>query len=119
MRPPHLSRASRIVTRLPARASSRAAIRPADPAPTTTMWSACTLLILGLPAARLVLETIAQQHDPAFPCLAALERHRRDRRTPIGVRVRGVEQAGRALCAIHRRTKQQIQFVDQSLAQEG
>src|SRR5579885_3818046 len=36
MRPPQRSRASRIVTCLPARASSRAASRPAAPAPTTT-----------------------------------------------------------------------------------
>src|SRR5262249_51071095 len=36
MRPPHRSRASRIVTLLPARASSRAAIRSAAPAPPIT-----------------------------------------------------------------------------------
>src|SRR4051812_34025808 len=36
MRPPHRSRASRIVTCLPARANSHAAISPAAPAPTTT-----------------------------------------------------------------------------------
>src|SRR5215469_4054691 len=41
MRPPHRSRASRIVTRLPARASSRAVIKPAAPAPTTTNSVRC------------------------------------------------------------------------------
>ena len=38
MHPPHRSRASRMVTFLPARASSRAVIRPAAPAPTITKW---------------------------------------------------------------------------------
>src|SRR5262249_40075546 len=38
MRPPQRSRASRMVTFLPARASSRAAIRPAAPAPTIKTW---------------------------------------------------------------------------------
>src|SRR5216684_7678481 len=41
MRPPHRSRASRTVTLLPARASSRAAIRPAAPAPTIRTWVGC------------------------------------------------------------------------------
>src|ERR1700716_1342666 len=39
MRPPQRSRASRMVTFLPARASSRAAIRPAAPAPTIKTWA--------------------------------------------------------------------------------
>src|SRR5215469_4788316 len=41
MRPPQRSRASSIVTRLPARASSRAVISPAAPAPTTTKCVRC------------------------------------------------------------------------------
>src|SRR6516162_5803167 len=41
MRPPHRSLASSIVTRLPTRASSQAAIRPAAPAPTTRKCVRC------------------------------------------------------------------------------
>src|SRR5438552_2135712 len=41
MRPPHRSRASTIVTRLPARASSRAVMRPAAPAPTIRKFVRC------------------------------------------------------------------------------
>src|SRR6266852_4659374 len=41
MRPPHRSRASTIVTLLPARASSRAVMRPAAPAPTTRKFVRC------------------------------------------------------------------------------
>src|ERR1700730_6068348 len=41
MRPPQRSRASSIVTSLPARASSRVAIRPAAPAPITTKCVRC------------------------------------------------------------------------------
>src|SRR6266850_4294843 len=41
MRPPHRSRASRIVTLLPARASSRAVMRPVAPAPTIRKCVGC------------------------------------------------------------------------------
>src|SRR6185437_1891178 len=44
MRPPIRSRASRMATRWPARASSRPAIRPADPAPMTMIWMRALLL---------------------------------------------------------------------------
>src|SRR5438105_2707973 len=41
MRPPQRSRASTMVTRLPARASSRAVMRPAAPAPTIRNFVGC------------------------------------------------------------------------------
>src|ERR1700694_3784889 len=41
MRPPQRSRASTMVTLLPARASSRAVIRPAAPAPTIKKFVGC------------------------------------------------------------------------------
>ena len=44
MRPPHVSLS--IVTLLPTRPSSRAVIKPAAPAPTTMIWSACCLAML-------------------------------------------------------------------------
>src|SRR6516164_9901414 len=47
MRPPHLWRASKTVTRLPARASSRAAIRPAAPAPTIRKCVRCESAMAG------------------------------------------------------------------------
>src|SRR5215208_1417400 len=47
MRPPHRSRASRIVTSRPARASSDAAISPAAPAPTTAICAGCSRDIDG------------------------------------------------------------------------
>src|SRR5439155_22106018 len=46
MRPPHRSRASTIVTLLPARASSRAVIRPAAPAPMTRKFAGCSGAIM-------------------------------------------------------------------------
>src|ERR1700687_4348450 len=48
MRPPQRSRASRMVTVLPARASSRAAITPAAPAPTIRTWGRSRLDDQGL-----------------------------------------------------------------------
>src|ERR1700746_3304423 len=45
MRPPHRALASSMVTRLPARASSRAVIRAAAPAPTTTKCVRCCAAI--------------------------------------------------------------------------
>src|SRR5712691_5065658 len=46
MRPPQRSRPSTIVTLLPARASSRAVIRPAAPAPTTRKFARCSGAIM-------------------------------------------------------------------------
>src|ERR1700710_62006 len=122
MRPPHLSRASRMVTRLPALASSRAAIRPAAPAPMTTMWAGSGLAIWWLStgfAFSRVLDPVAQKHRAALQRLAALQRHRRDRRALLGLRLRRVEHGRRPFGSVHRRAEDQIEFVDKSRAQEG
>src|SRR4051812_18068597 len=120
MRPPQRSRASRIVTVLPARASSRAAIRPAAPAPTMTIWSdvAAISVLLLAHGLRIVLNQIAQQQDAAAEIPRALQRHRSQRRTPVAVGVGRIEHEGRALGAIDRRTEDQIELVDQTGTQE-
>src|SRR5262245_5874940 len=74
MRPPQRSRASRIVTLRPARASSRPALRPAAPAPTTMMCAALTGSLPVVPAA-----------------LSHLERHRADLVDRAGERVAGLD----------------------------
>src|SRR5271156_3894830 len=76
-----------MVTLLPALACSRAAIRPAAPAPITTMWLGCGLAIAWLSSrfgGRIrILDPVAQEHCAALQCPAALERHCRDRRAPV------------------------------------
>src|SRR6185437_12168745 len=117
MRPPHLPRASRTVTFVPARASSRAAIRPAAPAPMTMTCSGCRRVMVDLLtsyAGRRVLDPIPQQHDTSFKFLAALKRHRRDGGALTGLGVRGVEHARRAVCAVYDWTEGQVEFVHQS-----
>src|SRR3954464_2877309 len=105
MRPPQRSRASRIVTVLPARASSRAAIRPAAPAPTMTICSdvvdiSVLLLAHGL---RIVLDALAQKQDAAAEIPRALQRRRAQRCTPVAVGIPGIEYEGRALGGLDRR----------------
>src|SRR4051794_29180909 len=120
MRPPQRSRTSRIVTALPARASSRAAIRPAAPAPTMTICSdvvdiSVLLLAHGL---RIVLDQIAQKQDAAAEIPRALQRHRAQRCTPVAVGIPGIEYEGRALGAIDGRAEDQVEFVNQAGTQE-
>src|ERR1700733_14087070 len=123
MRPPHLSRASSTVTFLPARPSSRAAIRPAAPAPMTIMWSGAGLTMWQLSArcrCRIrVLDPIAQKHRSAFQNAIALQRHRRDWRTLVGFRFRRVEDARRPFRAVHRRTEDEVELVDEARTQES
>src|SRR5882757_2823431 len=74
-----------------------------------------------LPTARLrtrVLDPVPQQHRTAFQGMAALQHHRGDGRALVGFGFRGIEDARRPLCTVHDRTKDQVEFVDQSRAQK-
>src|SRR5205085_11071648 len=75
MRPPHRSRASTTVTRFPARASSRAAMRPAAPAPIIRKFvSGPSIIVPGLPSLQAV-----EPHRTASQHLAlGLWRQRRE-----------------------------------------
>jgi hypothetical protein len=66
-----------------------------------------------------ILDPVPQQHCTTFQQLMALQRHRRDGSTLISLALRGVEQAWRPLRAVYGRTKDQIEFVDQSRTQKG
>src|SRR5438132_1712561 len=68
MRPPQRSRASTMVTLLPARASSRAVIRPAAPAPTIRKFAGCSgAIMLGDIGLDLVLTGVGGSATEAGP----------------------------------------------------
>jgi hypothetical protein len=122
MRPPHRVARLHYGHSLARRPSSRAAIRPVAPAPMTTMWSGLGLAIwlsnrFGCCAR--VLDPVTQQHRATLQRPAALQRHRRDRRTLVGLRFRRVEDARCPFRAVHRRTKDEIELVDEPGAQEA
>jgi len=68
---------------------------------------------------RRVLHPIPQQHFTAFQYLATLQRHRRQRRALISLGLRGIEHAWRAFRAVHGRSQDQVEFVDQPGSQKG
>src|ERR1700740_3312402 len=120
MRPPQRSRASRTTTRLPARHSSRAAMRPAGAAPTITKPPGSRETIDRCsPRLSAVAETIAQPQRAVLQRLVALQRHRLDRRPQVLVRLARVEDTRRALAAVHRRAEDEADLVDEPGPQEG
>src|SRR5467141_1576595 len=66
-----------------------------------------------------VLDPVPQQHCAAFESLAALQRHRSDGGSAIDLRISRVEDARCTRRAVHGRTEDQIELVDQSSAQKG
>jgi hypothetical protein len=65
-----------------------------------------------------VLDPVPQQHCTTFECLAALQRHRGDWGALFGLSLGGVEHAWRTFRAVHGGTDDQVEFVDESRAQE-
>jgi hypothetical protein len=66
-----------------------------------------------------VLKPIAQQDRAAFQDLAALQRHRGEGSALVGCRFRGIENAWRALRAVHRRANDQVELVDKACPEKG
>ena len=108
-------------TVLPARASSRAAIRPAAPAPTMTMCSdRCRHLgavTCPRPADRSGSDSAAATTPPPRSRVLSSVIAVSGARLSLSASV-GIEHEGRALGAVDRRAEDQIEFVDQAGAQE-
>jgi hypothetical protein len=65
-----------------------------------------------------VLDPVTQEQCATIKRTAALQSHRRDWRAPIGLGFRRVEDARRPFRAVHRRTEDQVEFVNESRTQE-
>src|SRR5262245_22686195 len=76
MRPPQRSRASTIVTPLPARASSRAAISPAAPAPTIRKSVNCRGAMMHKDRPRQCCRGLLGGKNEARPSVQTVEPHR-------------------------------------------
>src|SRR6267378_1196183 len=75
--------------------------------------------LAGRPShASAVLQPVAEPDRAAFENLAALERHRVERSSRVGLVLAGIEGIGPAARAVHRRADREADLVDQAAPQK-